>query len=184
MVGDSTITNVFGITGYYTKYVNLRLITYLTSLCLIVRLSSLLGRLEERKEELIAVLRCPDPRNNSKVQKALKQLGLKEKDYVLTTAFGASLSVQITGPWFQQAIRLLGIKEVLIINHRDCKAFQDRFGADEYQDHMDCLLDAKKWFGTIFPRLTTRLFIMPDDGQGNLIAKLQEIEEEPEQTKE
>lgn len=124
----------------------------------------------------IAVIRCPDPRCSRVVREGLESAeGLREDQYALTTAFGASLSIKITGAWIQEAIRLLGINKLLIIDHRDCRYFLDCFGIDEEDDHVRSLIHAKEWLETVFPGLTVRMFIIPEDGEGNLLLVFDEI---------
>ena len=130
-----------------------------------------------------AVIRCPDPRCSRVVREKLESAeGLREDQYALTTAFGASISIRTIGPWIQEATRLLGINNVIVIDHRDCKYFLDLFGEDNHDDHVRNLIEATGWIETMFPGLTTRMFIVPDDGRGNLLSEIEEILPEVETT--
>ncbi len=123
-----------------------------------------------------AVIRCPDPRGNGLVQQALKRsLGIGSLEYAETTAFGGALTVELTESWIRESIRLLGVRTLAIITHLDCKAIQDQHG-ETNQDWCISLLQSKgRWAKITFPELDrVRLFLMPDDGQGNLIAELAE----------
>ena len=125
------------------------------------------------------VLSCIDPRFQRLVFERKTKVGLTD-NYSAFTIAGASIGV--VAPAFKEwhetfwqnlaaSVQLHNIKQVIVVNHRDCGAAKIAYGeaavatpAAETETHKNALLLFKKELATRQPKLGSKLCLMALDG--------------------
>jgi carbonic anhydrase len=131
------------------------------------------------------LLSCIDPRFQKPVFDRQVKDGLADK-YSAFTVAGASIGV--VAPAFKAwqetfwenlaaSIQLHNIKQVIVVNHRDCGAAKIAYGeakvanpAVEKETHKEALLEFRRQLNEKFPALGTQLGLMALDGTLETIA--------------
>ena len=104
---------------------------------------------------------CVDPRLPAVAQQVLDQVGGKS---YYSTAIGGSLGIECEMAKLRQAVELLHVDRINIVDHLTCKAYALTFGdkdlAEERRMHEDQLRDAADKVRRALPGVAVHIYLL------------------------